>query len=465
MNSSIKPVRLHQICLWGGTIAAVILQSLATPAFSSSKSEMTILEDNPKVVIDEMWQIVNNEFVDKEFNRVKWKEKRQELLSQNYADHKQAYKAIQKALKWLGDPYTRFLTPDNFATLTSQTSGEWSGVGIRLVFDKRTSQLYVAESVRNSPAAKAGIRRGDRINRINGKPTGFMTIEQARDAVQGELGTDVSLELFRENKGVFTVTLTRSQIEITSVSYNFKQEDRLRVGYIRLNEFSSHATEQMRSAIKDLRDKKVSAYILDLRGNPGGLLLASIDIARLWLKKGEIVMTVDHRGGDRHFSANGTSLTYLPLVVLVDNGSASASEVLAGALKENRRATVVGTKTYGKGTVQSVHSLSDGSGLAVTIARYYPPSGKDINEKGIEPDVYLPMSAEQHIQLRDDPSLIGTHADPQYHKAVELLEGYAPSISLPEIPKPVSLHWENLYEVAKDKKNRGERTNRPVENN
>ncbi|MGP0129553.1 MAG: carboxyl-terminal processing protease CtpB [cyanobacterium endosymbiont of Rhopalodia musculus] len=451
MNSPIKPVRLHQICLWGGIVAAVTLQSLATPALSSPKSEITILEDNPKVVIDEMWQIVNNEFVDKEFNRVKWKEKRQELLSRNYANHKQAYKAIQKALKWLGDPYTRFLTPDNFATLTSQTSGEWSGVGVRLTFDKRTSQLYVVEAVRSSPAAKAGIKRGDRINRINGQPTSLMTLEQAIDAVKGELGTDVILELSRGEKEVFVVTLTRSQIEIASVTYNLKQERKLRLGYIRLDEFSSHAAEQMTSAIKDLRNKEVSAYILDLRGNPGGLLLASVDIARLWLKKGEIVMTVDRRGGDRHFSANGTSLTDLPLVVLVDNGSASASEILAGALKENQRATVVGTTTYGKGTVQSVHSLSDGSGLAVTIARYYPPSGKDINQKGIKPDIYIEISEEEHTQLRDDPSLVGTHADPHYRKAVELLGGHAPSVSLPKIPRPVSLRWETLHEVVKDK--------------
>lgn len=459
MNIPIKPVRLHQICLWGGTIVALTLQSLATPALSYPKSSMTILEDNPKVVIDEMWQIVNNEFVDKKFNRVEWKEKRQELLSQDYANHKQAYKAIETTLKWLGDPYTRFLTPDNFATLTTQTSGEFSGVGVTLTFDKRTSQLYVMESIRSSPAAKAGIKRGDRIIHINGKPTALMTLEQAIDAVQGELGTDVSLQLSRENQGVFQVTLTRSQIEIASVSYTLKQEAQLRVGYIRLDEFTSHAAEQMRNAIKDLGNQEVSGYILDLRGNPGGLLFASIDIARLWLKKGEIVMTVDRRDGDRHFSANGTSLTDLPLVVLVDEGSASSSEILAGALKENGRATVVGTTTYGKGTVQSVHSLSDGSGLAVTIARYYPPSGKDINQKGINPDIYLALNMEQQIQLRNDPSLMGTHADPQYKGAINVLRNNAHPISLPQIPIPVSLRWENLYEVVKDENLSGKKMN------
>ncbi|WP_267384455.1 carboxyl-terminal processing protease CtpB [Cyanobacterium sp. uoEpiScrs1] len=451
MNSPIKPVWIHQICLWGGMIAAVTSQSLTTPAFSSPESSITILEDNPKVIVDEMWQIVNNEFVDKEFNRVEWKEKRQELLVQNYANREQAYKAIQKALKWLGDPYTRFLNPNHFATLTSQTSGELSGVGIRLTLDRRTSQLYVVETVRSSPAAKAGIKEGDRLIRINGKPTALMTLEQARDAVTGEIGTDISLQLSRKNKGIFQVTLTRAQIEIAAVSYNLKQEAQLRIGYIRLDEFSSRAAEQMRNAIQDLSEKEVSGYILDLRGNPGGLLLASIDIARLWLKTGEIVMTVDRRGGDRHFLANGTSLTDLPLVVLVNKGSASASEILAGALKENGRATVVGTSTYGKGTVQSVHSLSDGSGLAVTIARYYPPSGEDINQRGINPDVYLDLSMEKHIQLKNDPSLMGTHADPQYKVAINVLRKNVLPISLPKISKPVSLRWENLHEVVKDK--------------
>ena len=156
----------------------------------------------------------------------------------------------------------------------------------------------------------------------------------------------------------------------------------MRVGYIKLDEFSSHAAEQMKQAIENLNSNKVSGFVLDLRGNPGGLLFASIDIARMWMPQGAIVRTVDRQNGNEKYSANGTALTNLPLVLLVDEKSASASEILAGALKENRRARLVGTRTYGKGTVQSVQTLSDGSGLAVTIARYYPPSGTNINHKG-----------------------------------------------------------------------------------
>ncbi|ACK65641.1 carboxyl-terminal protease [Rippkaea orientalis PCC 8801] len=457
MNHPIKSVWLNQLLIGGGAIAAITLNSLMTPALSSPEPE--VLEDNPKAIIDEMWQIVNNEFVDRKFNRVDWLEKRQELLGQEYSSNKQAYKAINKALKDLGDPYTRFLAPDDFATLTSQTSGELSGIGVRLILDKRTSQLFVVDTVKNSPAASAGIKRGDRVIRINDKPTALMTLEQAKQELEGEIGTQVSLQLSRKDKGVFQVDVTRAEIEIASVTYTLKEEDKVRIGYIKLDEFSSHAAEQMTQAINDLGKKQVSGYVLDLRGNPGGLLFASVDIARLWLKKGEIVMTVDRRGGDRHFSANGTALTDLPLVILVDQGSASASEILAGALKENKRATVVGTTTYGKGTVQSVHSLSDGSGLAVTIARYYPPSGTDINHKGINPDIYLDLSMEQQLQLKNDPELLGTNADPQYKRAVGVLKSNAASISLPATPKPVGLRWENLREAVMDENPQWERMN------
>jgi carboxyl-terminal processing protease len=178
----------------------------------------------------------------------------------------------------------------------------------------------------------------------------------------------------------------------------------------------------MEKAIEDLHGKKVNGFVLDLRGNPGGLLFSSVEIARMWLKEGAIVSTIDRKGGNQKFSANGKSLTDLPLVILVDRYSASASEILAGALKENGRATVVGTRTYGKGTVQSVHSLSDGSGIAVTIARYYPPSGEDINYRGISPDIKVDLTAEQQLSFSTDPSLWGTEADPQYAKAVQILQ-------------------------------------------
>lgn len=419
---------------------AKVLTLLATTSALVSYGNSPVLaelEDSPKTVIDEVWQIVNNEFVDYDFNHVDWKIKRQELLRKDYADQKAAYKAIRQSLKGLGDPYTRFLDPQEYEELTSQTSGELSGIGIRLGVDRQTSKLTVVEPIPNSPASAAGLKAGDHIVSINGKPSKLMTLEQASAEIKGEVGTEVKLKIQRSSQPAFDIAIARAQIELPSVSYTLNEEQDSKVGYIKLDEFSSHAAEQMQSAIKDLSQKQASGFILDLRGNPGGLLFSSVEIARMWMKQGAIVSTIDRQGGNEKFSANGKALTDLPLVVLVDGYSASASEILAGALKENHRAKVVGSRTYGKGTVQSVHALSDGSGLAVTIARYYPPSGMDINQKGIAPDIQVNLSREQQTNLTINPNLVGTNADPQYARAVTILKSEAAS-KAPKAP-PESL--------------------------
>jgi carboxyl-terminal processing protease len=403
-----------------GVIAAIATAFTIAPCFSTSVK--ATLQDSPKNTLDEAWQVVNSEFVDKNFNQIDWQLKRQELLSKSYTNKEEAYKALRQALKELGDPYTRFLDPSEFDALTRETSGEVSGVGIRLEIDKKSNHLRVVEPLANSPAIKAGIKSGDKIVKINGKPTSLMTLEQASTEIKGEIGTKVSLQISRHGRGVFDVALVRAQIELPAVTYNLKQEGKFKVGYIKLEEFSSHAAEQMKKAIEDLGKKKVSGYVVDLRNNPGGLLFASIDIARMWMKHGEIVHTIDRKQGEQKFSANNTALTDLPLVVLVNENSASASEILAGALKDNRRATVLGSRTYGKGLVQSVHTLSDGSGVAVTIARYFPPSGIDIDHKGIAPDVQLDLTQEQQVNLQSNPSLFATLSDPQYARAISLLK-------------------------------------------
>ncbi|MGL4881732.1 MAG: carboxyl-terminal processing protease CtpB [Waterburya sp.] len=412
----VKSHRLRTIKLLTALGATSLLVS------QSSSPVAAALEDSPKTVIDEVWQIISSEFVDPDFNHVDWKVKRQELLRGDYQDQQTAYKAIRQSLEGLGDPYTRFLDPAEYEELSNQTSGELSGIGIRLGIDKETKKLTVFEPIPNSPATKAGLKAGDQIVSIDGKPTTKMTLEQASAAIKGQVGTKVNLEIARPSKPAFEVSIARAQIELPSVSYNLNQEQGSKVGYIKLDEFSSHAAEQMQKAIKDLSSKQVSGFILDLRGNPGGLLFSSVEIARMWMEKGAIVSTLDRQGGNEKFAANGNALTDLPLVVLVDGYSASASEILTGALKENHRAKIVGSRTYGKGTVQSVHSLSDGSGLAVTIAHYYPPSGTDINKKGIAPDITVNLNREQQTKLSIHPDWIGTQEDPQYSRAVSILK-------------------------------------------
>ncbi len=399
-----------------GTIMSVswLMPSLTAPAAAS-------LTESPKTVIDEVWQIVNQSYVDPDFNHDDWEATREELLERNYESKQEAYRAIKKALNKLGDPYTRFLDPEAYQSLTNQTSGELSGVGLRLEINERNQSLTVVEPIPESPAAAAGIQAGDEIVAINGQPTSLLSLEQASKLIRGESGTEVKLQLSRQGKGLFALTLTRAQIELPRVTYELRETNETRVGYIKVKEFSSHAAEQMREAILNLKEQKAEAYVIDLRNNPGGLLYASIEMARMWLDQGAIVSTVDRSGGDRDFQANSTQLTDRPLAVLVNGNSASASEILAGALKDNNRAVIVGSQTYGKGTVQSVSGLSDGSGLAVTVARYYPPSGININHKGIEPDIKTSLERSDQLRLSANPELQGTQQDPQFVSAIAAL--------------------------------------------
>lgn len=419
MNRTPKRLSLPKLALFGGAVAATAAVSLFGPGLGRVRAA---LQDSPKAVLDEAWQIVNREYVDGNFNHVDWQATRQSLLSKNYTSKKDAYQALRKALEQLGDPYTRFMDPAQYRSLTDQTSGELSGVGIRLEVNEKTKALTVVEPIENSPALKAGLKPGDRILSINGKSTKGMTVEDASNLIRGDVGTQVNLEIRRPGTTDFTLALTRARIELPTVRYSLNQEGTRRIGYIRLNEFSSHAAEQMRKAIKSLTEQKVDGFVLDLRGNPGGLLQASVEISRMWMDQGAIVRTVDRKGKSEEITNNQTAMTKLPLVVLVDGNSASSSEILTGALKDNGRATIVGSQTFGKALVQSVHNLSDGSGLAVTIAHYYTPKGIDISHKGISPDIKIDLTEQDRKRLASNPKLLATPQDPQYAGAISELE-------------------------------------------
>lgn len=419
MNQNEKHFSPLRQALFTGAIAAVT--TFVMPAWSSSLN--TPLKDSPKAVLDEAWQIVFREFVDGDFNQVNWQAQRQELLSKNYTSREEAYTALRKALEKLKDPYTRFMDPKQYEALTNQTAGELSGVGMQLTLDEKTKTITVVEPIKNSPALKAGILPGDKVLSIDGVSTEGMTVEQAANKIRGSVGTNVSLKIGREGQKEFDLTLTRARIELETVTYRVNNEGNRKIGYIQLREFNSHAAEQMQEAIQALTKESVQAFVLDLRGNPGGLLRSSIDIARMWMDTGAIVSTVDRNGKSQEIRTNRTAITKLPVVVLVDGNSASASEILAGALQDNQRGVVMGTQTFGKALVQSVFALSDGSGLAVTIAHYYTPSGTDISQKGVTPDVKIDISDDQKKQLATDPKLVGTAQDPFYVRAVSILAG------------------------------------------
>jgi carboxyl-terminal processing protease len=437
----VSPVLALSTALVSATAVTVLMPHIPVQAF---------MQDTPKQIVDEAWQIVNREYVDPKFNNQDWNAVRKNLLSKNYTTKQQAYEALREEFKKLNDVYTRFMDPKQFESLNSQTSGELSGVGIRLDLPEETKVLTVVEPIPNSPAFKSGVQSGDRILAINGKNTKGMTVEDASAIIRGEAGTKVTLRIGRKGQADFDQALVRAKIELQTVRSALNKEGGKNIGYLRLSDFSSHADQQMEKAIKELKAQKVDAFVVDLRGNPGGLLEQSLLISQMWLEKGDIVKTTDRtnvmetidrnglikttdkegrlravnrRGFYQEVVPNNPVLSKLPLVLIVDGNSASSAEILTGALKDNKRATVVGTKTFGKALVQSVHPLmSDQSGLAVTIAHYYTPNGTDISKKGITPDIVVELSEAKRQELSKNPKLIGTMADPQYAQAISVLQ-------------------------------------------
>ncbi|MCP9810164.1 PDZ domain-containing protein, partial [Cyanobium sp. HWJ4-Hawea] len=396
-------------------MAAVAIPPLLAP------SGAALISDSPKEVIDQTWQIVFRDYLDinGKYTPEQWRKLRRDVLTKNYGTPKEAYEAIRGMLASLDDPYTRFLDPREFKEMQIDTSGELSGVGIQLSLDKETKNLVVISPIDGSPASKAGVQPKDVITAIDGKSTKGMGTEDAVKLIRGQAGTTVTLTLRRKGQ-LLEVPLTRQRIELHAVEHQINTgTEGSKVGYIRLKQFTATAAKDMRLALQDLEAKGAQGYVLDLRSNPGGLLGASVEIARQWLNEGTIVSTKTRDGIQDVKRATGRALTTKPMVILVNEGSASASEILSGALQDNHRALLVGQKTFGKGLVQSVRGLSDGSGMTVTIAKYLTPSGRDIHKHGIAPDVNAKLTDQeaQRMKLED----LGTRKDPQYRVAENTL--------------------------------------------
>ena len=379
--------------------------------FLNNFAEATVLNNSYKEVIDHVWQIVYRDFLDSsgKFQKSNWINLRKEVLSKTYSDSNEAYDAIRDMLSNLDDSYTRFLEPKEFNQMRIDTSGELTGVGIQIVKDKESDDLIIISPIEGTPAFDAGIKARDKILSIDDISTEGMNIEEAVKLIRGQRGTKVKLEILRGSQSFFK-TLSREKIEIKSVSSKVNQtKNGLSIGYVRIKQFNANASKETKDAIKDLETKKVAGYVLDLRSNPGGLLESSIDISRHFINKGVIVSTVSKDGLKETKKGNGQALTKKPLVVLVNEGSASASEIVSGAIKDNKRGKLVGKKTFGKGLVQSMRTLVDGSGLTVTVAKYLTPNGTDINKSGIIPDIEVSMNINPILQRE-----IGTRKDKQY---------------------------------------------------
>lgn len=397
--------------LWVGLL--VVLQialgwsGWTAPAFALTEEQK---------LVSEVWRIVNRSYVDETFNHQNWWNVRLEALKTRMDDRQQAYETIEKMLAGLDDPFTRLLRPQQYKTLQISTSGELTGVGLQIALDPETKILTVISPIAGTPADLAGIQPGDRILNIDGVATANLSLDEAASRMRGPVGSHVVLQVERMLDGAIeNLEIVRDRIALNPVYAKLEPVgDSEQIGYIRLSQFSANAAQEMKQTLENLEKQGANAYILDLRSNPGGLLQAGIEIARMWLEDSTIVYTVNRQSILDSFDANGKALTGDPLVVLVDRGTASASEILAGALQDNGRATLIGERTFGKGLIQSLFDLPDDSGLAVTVAKYETPNHRDINKLGIAPDLVV----SQNPIARDR---LGTPEDLPYQAAVELL--------------------------------------------
>ncbi len=413
---------------WKGAIAVVIAVALGWLSFGHAPAHA--LTDDQKLY-NEAWRAISRAYLDDSFNGQNWWMLREKALKKPFRDREATYDAIRDLLGTLGDPFTRFMTPEQYRSLRTNTAGALTGVGLQIGLDGESGQLVVVAPLAGSPAEAAGFVPRDVIEAIDGVPTKDLTLDEAAARMRGTVGTQVLLAVRHQDGQQENVTVTRARVEINPVTYELRQSDSgLKVGYIRLTQFNSNATEDMELAIEDLEDQGAQAYVLDLRNNPGGLLQAGVEIARLWIDEGAIVYTVNRQGIFDGFNATDSAMTDAPLAVLVNRGTASASEILAGALQDSGRAVLVGDRTFGKGLIQSLFDLSDGSGVAVTVAKYETPSHRDINQLGIEPDERVEAIALAQNSGRDlgkaqalsKAAVQDISGDPVYEAALKRLE-------------------------------------------
>lgn len=360
---------------------ALVLTCTSYPHLANALTE-------PQKLVAEAWRIVDQSFVDRSFNGQDWFKVRMKAVKGAYVSVDDGYGAIRRMLSLLDDPYTRFLTPEQYVSITSSASGDLAGVGVEMYPTRVDGKLMITAAVDNSPAERAGIRPSDVITLIDGEDVSDITPDEAAARIRGRPGTSIQLTVQRD-KGEGreeSFVMRRESLKLKSVKYEMLDSG---VAYIKIKQFNSSTADDMKTAIEALKSMNAERYILDLRNNPGGYFPAGVDVARLFYRANSpIVYVVDKNGiQDEVTSADDGLLSSEPLVVLVNKATASASEILAGALQDSGRAKLVGQQTFGKGVVQTVTQLSDGSGLAVTVARYETPSHKNINRIGIVPDV------------------------------------------------------------------------------
>jgi len=338
-------------------------------------------------------------------------------INKEYVDEVNQGKAMDAAINGVLqslDPYSAYMSPETFNNMQIETTGEFGGLGIEVGME--AGVVKVISPIDNTPASRAGVKAGDYIVKINETQVQGKSLTEAVELMRGPVGTDIEITVRRVGKKKAIIfNITREIIEIESVKSKILDD---KIGYLRLTSFNENSSEQVKNKIKEIKkDKKIKGYILDLRNNPGGLLSQAIKISDFFLDYGEIVSTKSRKSSENRkwFSKKGDLIDGKTLIVLINYGSASASEIVAGALKEHKRAILIGENSYGKGSVQSIIPLKNKGAIRLTISKYYLPSGESISEVGVTPDI--------EIEESSDGFAINTDTDNQLNFALKLLNG------------------------------------------
>jgi carboxyl-terminal processing protease len=341
-----------------------------------------------------------------------------ETIKQEYVDEIDQSEVMDSAINGVLqslDPYSAYMSPKSFEGMQTDTKGEFGGLGIEIGME--SGVVKVIAPIDDTPAAKAGIKAGDYIVRINNEQVQGKSLTEAVELMRGPVGTEINLTVRRRNeKKALEFKIKRAVIEVKSVEAKIIGDEK-EIGYLRLKSFNENSDKQLLSYINNFeKNSKLNGYILDLRNNPGGLLTQAINITDFFLDDGEIVSTKGRKINEtrRFFSRKGDEISGKPLIVIINQGSASASEIVSGALKDHKRAIILGEHTYGKGSVQSIIPLKNGGGIRLTISKYYLPSGKSISDVGVIPDIF--------VEEKGDDFRINSDTDNQLDYAIKLLK-------------------------------------------
>ena len=361
------------------------------------------LSDSKQIVLD-AWTLVNEGYYDPEiFDEIQWKKIRQKTLQKSIDTTEDAYSAIEEMLKPLEDPYTRVLRPKDYELLKSSNLGsEINGVGLQLGVDEINGKIKVISTLAGSPAEDAGIASGFFIETVDGQSALELGLANTASKLRGEKGSKVLVQISTEDGEIKEIDLERRSVDLRPVRTKRLRDESHTLGYLRITQFSESVPKKIEEALQELKEKEVEGIILDLRNNSGGLVSSGIAVADSFLNEKLVVETKNRDGIKDSIISEKNTFFDGPMVTIVNKGTASASEILAGALQDNQRSALIGKQTYGKGLIQSLKSLSEDSGIAITVASYLTPNGNNIQGRGIIPDKILDFSEAKDFGSLDD---------------------------------------------------------------